>query len=83
MFEAFAGLIRRLGTHERGRSPYIRGSASFEGMLLLEFGQGAAHVGFKLLCLRHQGRIGRGPFALQSHQFLVSQFLRHFQDLTG
>ncbi len=32
--------------------------ASFEGMLLLEFGQGGSHVRLKFFCLRHQGRIG-------------------------
>ena len=33
-------------------------SASFVGVLLLQFGQGGAHVGLKLLSLRHQRCIG-------------------------
>jgi len=59
---------RRTGVSAAHR---IKSSASFEGVLLFQFGQGGAHVGLKFFRLRHQGRVGRGPLAFESQQLLA------------
>ena len=62
---------------------FVESSASFEGVLLLQLGKGSTHVGLKFFRLRHQGRIGRSPLAFESQQFLIAQFLRHLNQVSG